>query len=167
MYANCGMLVEAQDVFDELPSWDIVAWTALITGYAQHDYGDQALTCFELMQLGGFSPNAFTFAGILKACGSVGASARGQEIHAKVLREGLLERDFVVANALVDMYAKWGLLQKAQEIFDRVRVRDVLLWNSLIGGYAQHEHGEEALDYFKEMRLEGFSPDVMTFACVS
>eukprot|EP00250_Pteridium_aquilinum_P032920 c4956_g1_i1 orf=1-492(-) len=32
-YAKCGTLAKAQEVFDILPSRDVVTWTALIAGY--------------------------------------------------------------------------------------------------------------------------------------
>ena len=34
MYATCGLLVEAQKIFDLLPLRNVVTWTALIQGYA-------------------------------------------------------------------------------------------------------------------------------------
>lgn len=166
MYANCGMLMEAKEVFDDLEMRDVVSWTALITGYAQHGHGHQALACFKEMQEEGLSPNTITYAGTLRACGSINDSAKGQDLHAQALKEGLLERDFVVASALVDMYAKAGLLKRAQAAFDEVQGRDVLIWNALIGGYAQHEHYEKTLDCFDRMLVEGFCPDAVTYACV-
>eukprot|EP00250_Pteridium_aquilinum_P028468 c37216_g1_i1 orf=1-219(-) len=73
MYAKCGMLMQAREVFDMLSTHDIVLWNALIAGYAQQDCGEDALECLELLQHQGFSPNAVTLACSLKACGSIGA----------------------------------------------------------------------------------------------
>eukprot|EP00250_Pteridium_aquilinum_P029605 c39806_g1_i1 orf=1-201(-) len=67
MYAKCGMLTKSQEVFDKLLVQDVVSWTVLIAGYAQHGHGDDAISCFEQMQLMGFSPDAVTFACVLKA----------------------------------------------------------------------------------------------------
>ena len=89
------------------------------------------------MQRRGFSPNAVTFISILKACGSIGASDKGQDIHAQILKEELVKKDIVVANALVDMYAKCGMFGKAQEVFDDLKVRTVVSWNALISGYTK------------------------------
>eukprot|EP00250_Pteridium_aquilinum_P000097 c10113_g3_i1 orf=34-876(+) len=47
MYAKCGSLIEAQEVFNILPVRSVVTWTALIAGYAQNECGDEALKCFE------------------------------------------------------------------------------------------------------------------------
>eukprot|EP00250_Pteridium_aquilinum_P018784 c24206_g3_i1 orf=1-414(+) len=36
LYAKCGSLSEAQEVFDKLLNQDVVSWSALIAGYAEH-----------------------------------------------------------------------------------------------------------------------------------
>eukprot|EP00250_Pteridium_aquilinum_P009322 c18595_g3_i1 orf=2-544(+) len=164
MYAKCGSLTEAQDVFDELPYRNVVSWTSLITGYVEHGHTEEALDCFERMQREGFSPDRVTFLSVLRACGSLGTVDKSQQIHAQILKCGLLERDVVVGTALVDTYGKCSLLAKAKEVFDMLRVHDVVSWNALITGYAYHGYGEEALDCFKQMQRQGVSPNRVTFA---
>lgn len=166
MYSKCGLLVEAQDVFDNLSNQNVVSWSALIVGYANHGLGHQALNCFEQMLSKGFCPNAVTLLGVLKACGSIGASSKGQEIHAEIVKDELLERDVVLGTALVDMYAKCGLLTDAQDVFDESPWRDSISWNALLAGYSQYMHTEAALECFEKMQLWGFSPDLVTFVCV-
>eukprot|EP00250_Pteridium_aquilinum_P022500 c25392_g4_i4 orf=1-273(+) len=90
MYAKCGSLSKAQDVLEKLPSRDVVSWSALIAGYAQRGQGEHALNCYERMQREGILPDAVTYACILKACGSIGAAEKGEEIHTEVHRQGLL-----------------------------------------------------------------------------
>eukprot|EP00250_Pteridium_aquilinum_P018547 c24122_g25_i1 orf=2-316(+) len=104
MYAKCGALAKAQEAFDSLPSGDVVSWTALIGGYAQHERCEEALRCFEQMKREGVSPNAVTYSCILKACGSVGEAEQGKLIHAEIVKKGLLGNDTVLGSALVDMY---------------------------------------------------------------
>eukprot|EP00250_Pteridium_aquilinum_P019897 c24620_g2_i5 orf=1-246(+) len=81
MYAKCGAIEIAQEVFDELPAWDVASWNALIGGYAQHGFDEEALSCFERMQGKGLSPDSVTFVCILKACGNIGAANKGEQIH--------------------------------------------------------------------------------------
>ena len=74
----------------------------------------------------------------------------------------LLEDNIELGNALVDMYAICGKLEKAQKTVNDLSVRDVVSWNALISGYA-----EKALDSLKKMQLEGqIMPDAVTFLCV-
>jgi pentatricopeptide repeat protein len=162
MYAKCGELAQAQKVFDELPIRDVVSWTALISGYVQGGDAEEALNCFEQMLQGGFSPNSVTFLCILNACSSLGSIGKGKEIHNDVLREGLLKKHSLLGNALVDMYAKCGLLIKAQEVFDELPVRDVTAWTTLIAGYAQLGRDELVVELLKKMLEEGMEPNGVT-----
>ncbi|KAH7437129.1 hypothetical protein KP509_05G057600 [Ceratopteris richardii] len=165
MYAKCGMLENAQKTFDELAVQNVVSWTALISGYAQNGSGDKALYCFEQMRRDGLSPNESTFSCILKACGAVGDIWKGCEVHVEIMKAALLERDIVIANALVDMYAKCGDMVKAPTVFNELPVPDVVSRSTLISGYAQHLHYEQALCCFECMKLGGVSPNTIT--CVS
>ncbi|KAI5082665.1 hypothetical protein GOP47_0002408 [Adiantum capillus-veneris] len=166
MYAKCGALAKAQEVFDQLSTHDLVTWTALITGYCQHDYGEHAIECFGQMRREGFSPDAVTFVSVLKACGSIGVIEKGEEIHAEIIREGLFGEVVVLWSAIVDMYMKCGALGKAREIFNEIPSRDVISWTALISGYCDHGHGEEALRCFGQMKSEGLSPDAVSFTCI-
>ena len=165
MYGKCGAVAKAQEVFDELDVWTIVSWNALIAGYAQHGLGEEAMKCYERMLNKGFSPNALTFASILKACGCIGAIDKGKEIHADVMKEQL-QKDLLVGNALVDMYAKCGAPTKAQQVFDELPMRDVVSWTVLIAGYAQVGHDDIVIDLFNKMIGESINPDLITCTIV-
>lgn len=165
MYAKCGVLTQARQVFDKLPIRNVVSWTSLIAGYVEHDNGEEALECFGQMQLQGVSPNASTFVCILKACAMTGAIDKGQDLHTLIERKGFLEGNLFIGNTLVDMYAKFGVLTKAQQVFDKLKVRDLISWNTLITGYVKHGQPENALKCYERMQLEGVSPNAVTFIC--
>eukprot|EP00250_Pteridium_aquilinum_P008158 c17724_g1_i1 orf=1-972(-) len=135
LYTKCGLIDKAKQVFDKLTKRDVVSWNVLITGYVNHGLGKEALDCFQQMQLQGVRPNAVTFICSLQACGMMGSTEKGTEIHAEVERKGLLESDHLVGSTLVDTYAKCGCLGKAQEVFDALPVRNVVSWTALIAGY--------------------------------
>ncbi|KAH7307783.1 hypothetical protein KP509_22G077500 [Ceratopteris richardii] len=166
MYAKCRMLSKAQAVFDALKRRDVVTWNALITGYTQFGKAKDALRCYKLMQNEGVSPSAVTFICILKACGSMGALKEGREIHVEINRQGLLDSDIVVGNALLDMYAKCGCLDLAQQVFEELPKQDVTTWNALITGYVHHGFADDALRCYAYMQKRGFTPDAITFICI-
>eukprot|EP00250_Pteridium_aquilinum_P017818 c23789_g5_i1 orf=180-1220(+) len=166
MYAMCGLLVKAQEVFDKLPCQNAVSWNALIAGYAKHECGKNALDCFDQMQQKGVSPNAITFVCSLKACGTIGAADKGTEIHAEAARKGLLDSNLIIQGALVDMYSRCSSLTKAQEVFDKLPIRNIVMYTALIAGYAKHEYGKEALNCFERMQRECVPPDAVTYACI-
>eukprot|EP00250_Pteridium_aquilinum_P004822 c15019_g1_i2 orf=717-1601(+) len=166
MYVKCGSLAKATQVFDRLEGQDVVSWTALITGYVEHGRFENALQCYEQMQVEGVSPNAITFVSTLKACGSIRATSRGHILHIEIKRQGLLQTNIYVGSALVDMYAKFGSLMRARQVFDEVPARNEVLWNALITGYVECGWGRKALECFEQMRLEGVVPNAVTFICI-
>ncbi|KAI5055192.1 hypothetical protein GOP47_0030337 [Adiantum capillus-veneris] len=166
MYANCGVLSKAQEVFDRISVQDVILWNALINGYADHSYGVEALAYFECLESEDIYPNAVTFVGGLKACGCISATDKLHDMHVEIERLSLLEADLVVGTALVDAYAKCGLLSKAQQLFDKLPDKNVISWNALITGYAENGCGTLALKCYKQMQLEGVAPDVFTLVSI-
>ena len=163
MYSRCGAMEKAQEVFEHLQVQDLVAWTALIAGYTRNGLGNEALKCFMNMQEVGVRPDVVTYVSILKACGIVGSLKVGEDIHAIVRKQGLLEKYGIIVSALVDMYFKCGAVEKAQEVFEKLHVPDVASWNTLITGYTKTGLGHEALRCFKKMLDVGFSPNIVTY----
>jgi pentatricopeptide repeat protein len=166
MYAKCGELEKAQEVFEELLLRDIASWSALIAGYARQDRCRDAFNCFEQMRNEGVAADEPTLICVLKACASTGAIDKGIEIHESLVNRRLLEKDVMLGTALVDMYAKCRMPEKAQQVLERLPRRDAIAWNALIAGYAQQGKCGEALNCFRLMRSEGVAPDSVTFVCV-
>ncbi|MCO5559556.1 hypothetical protein L7F22_013157 [Adiantum nelumboides] len=165
VYAKCGSLPEARNVFDRLLIKDAVSWTSLISGYVGKGLSKDAVDFFELMLNEGTSSDEFVFACVLKACGSLGARERGQDIHFHLVVEEL-EGDAVVGNALVDMYVKCNLLPEAWDVFDCLSVQDVVSWTTLIAGFAENGYSESAIGLYLSMHEQGLIPNDSTFASI-
>lgn len=165
MYSKCASLAEAQHVFDNLSNRDVVSWNVLITGYGEHGPWQQAVECFDKMLEMGYQPDAVTFSGILKACSSLGALEKGQEIHKQIMGSEF-EMDLSISNTLVGMYANCGLFTEAQSVFEKVPCKSIMSWNALIAGYAAHGLNEEVLDCYHRMQHESLIPDNITVSCV-
>ena len=165
-YAKCGMHEKALEIFNELPVRNTVTWNALLCGYAQNGLGEEALKCLRLMRDAGVCPDEVTYTCTLKACGLLGSLEIGEEIDVEIREQGLLHEDVMLANALVDMYSKCGALERARNVFDQLHVRNVVTWSALIGGYARHGFGEEALKCFRHMNDARIRPNAVTYVCV-
>eukprot|EP01018_Ginkgo_biloba_P003193 Gb_13221 [translate_table: standard] len=164
-YANCGSIEKARHVFDKMPQRDIVSWNTMIAAYSRHEIFYEALTLFLQMQRTGIQPNQVTFASALPACANLAALEQGMEIHKKIIKSGFQYNVFL-QSTLVDMYAKCGSIEKAREVFDKMEQRAVVSWNAMIGGYAMHGYGKEALKLFEQMQRSGINPDHVTLVCV-
>jgi pentatricopeptide repeat protein len=125
MYARNGMLEKAQEVFDKLPAPDVVTWTVSIGGYVQQGRNEEALNCFGMMEDEGIPPDVTTFSRTLQACASMGLVDKGESIASEIRKQSLLGKDNVLGLALVDMYSKCGMLNKAEEVFNQLHKRDV------------------------------------------
>ncbi|KAH7297185.1 hypothetical protein KP509_26G057900 [Ceratopteris richardii] len=165
MYGKCGLLDKAHEVFVRIQKQNVVAWTALIAGYAEHGHGEIALKLYKKMQEAGICPNAITFVCILKACGALRATCSGQMIHAEVESKGLMQTNLFIGSAVVDMYAKFRLLEKAQDVFNKLSLRNSVSWNALISGYSNIRQDQRVLECFHRMCFESVFPDGITFAC--
>ncbi|XP_057873560.2 pentatricopeptide repeat-containing protein At4g21065 [Cryptomeria japonica] len=165
MYAKCGCIQKAWEVFDKMPQRNVISWTAMIAGYAQSGLVENALETFKRMQLAGVKPDSASFASTLPACGKMGALEQGMEFHQRIIKSNFLS-DTLVANALIDMYAKCGRIQKTRKLFDKMLERDTVSWNAMIAGYAMHGYGKDALELFELMKHSGVHPDHVSYVCV-
>ena len=77
MYAKCGNIEDACKVFKHMPEKDVVSWTGIIAGNAQHGFGKEALQLFEKMLWVGKNPNSITFVGVLMSCTHTGLVDEG------------------------------------------------------------------------------------------
>ncbi|RAL43418.1 hypothetical protein DM860_012559 [Cuscuta australis] len=165
MYAKNGHLNTASRVFESLHCKNSsVSWSALISGYAQNGLGDNALRLVIDMQGLGLKPDTTSLVSSLVACSHVGFSKKGKSVHAYILRR--FEVDRVFGTALIDMYAKCGLIANARRVYDGIEInKDVICWNAIITGYGIHGLGREALLLFFEMK-DAIEPDDATFAAL-
>jgi pentatricopeptide repeat protein len=165
MYAKCGSMEDAWRVFNKRPSHDLVSFNAMILGLVQCAQGEKVLELFQEMQQEGVEPDAITFIGALNACASVAALDGGRHIEEQVILYGLKSNVFV-GSSLVDMYAKSGSVDDAWRVFNKMPTHDVVPSNAMLGGFAMHAHGQEALAHFEWMCEEGVDINDATFVCL-
>ncbi|KAK6926607.1 Pentatricopeptide repeat [Dillenia turbinata] len=162
-YVKTGNVEEAAKVFEVIEEKDVVAWSAMLAGYAQVGDTEGAVNVFCQLAKEGVDPNEFTFSSVINACaGPMAAAEQGKQFHACSIKAGF-SYSLCVSSALVTMYAKRGNIASANDVFKRQRERDLVSWNSMISGYAQHGDGKKALAIFEEMQKENWELDAITF----
>ncbi|XWS33546.1 hypothetical protein CRYUN_Cryun22dG0092300 [Craigia yunnanensis] len=161
-FAKHGELEEARLLFDGMVKKDVVCWNVMIDGYAQHGMPKEALVLFRRMLAAKARPNEITILAVLSACGQLGALESGRWLHSYI-ESNDIQVNVRVATALIDMYSKCGSLEDARLVFDRIRDKDVVAWNSMIIGYALHGFSRDALELFHELCRIGLSPTDITF----
>lgn len=161
-YSCSGNLDEACKIFHEIEEKDMVSWTNMIVGYAQNGKEEDALLLFQEMQLANIKPDSFTMSTLVNSCARLASLYHGQTIHGKAVLMGV-NYDLLVSSSLVDMYCKCGETADAWAVFKTMSARNVVSWNSMIGGYTQNGQGPEALALYNEMLKEDLKPDDVTF----
>ncbi|CAN6484713.1 unnamed protein product [Victoria cruziana] len=165
MYCKCGRLSTARQLFDRMPEKNVVSWTTLINGYAENGLFESALRLFRDMESQNIEPDQVAILGILSTCAKSGYCLLAEWVCDYVLRKELGE-ETVIANALINMHAKCGNLEKACHIFNRMGKRSLVSWTTIIEGLSIHGHGKAALIRFIQMQREGFKPDGVVFLSV-
>eukprot|EP01018_Ginkgo_biloba_P030030 Gb_09794 [translate_table: standard] len=163
MYAKCGSILNARQVFDKMPQRNSISWNAMISVYCQHDYGENALRLFHQMQRCGVKPTQFTFGSVITACASLLAMEEGKQVNVHIIKTGYTS-DLFVGSALVNMYFKCGCPGDARLVFDRMPERNVVSWTAMMVGYVQHKRGEDAIRVYEQMRLAGVYLNHNSFA---
>jgi len=127
---------------------------------------DGATNIFIKMTMHGLKPNEFTISSVIDACASPTAGVDlGRQFHAISIKHRCHDA-LCVSSALVSMYARKGSIESAQCVFERQTDRDLVSWNSMLSGYAQHGYSQKALDVFRQMEAEGIEMDGVTFLSV-
>ncbi|KAI5078990.1 hypothetical protein GOP47_0006661 [Adiantum capillus-veneris] len=162
MYGKCGSLEEAERVFDGLTNRDVVTWTVMANGYVQHELGMRALELFEKMCQRAVQPSRVVFLLVLKACLIITSLVHGRKIHDGIVQSSF-DSDVKVGSVLIELYAKCGSLQEAHGVFDRLPNRDVVVWCSLLAGYAEKGYNLQVLELYEDMQKAAVEPDRVTY----
>ncbi|TXG52625.1 hypothetical protein EZV62_021794 [Acer yangbiense] len=176
LYIRCGLVYEARKLFDGTQRVSLVTWNAMIAGHAQmieiakddlsaHHSGAEALNMFSKLNRSGMKPDIYTFSSVLTVCSKLVALQQGEQVHAQILKTGFLS-DVVVGTALVNMYNKCGSIERASKAFVEMSTRTLISWTSMITGFANHGHSQQALHLFEDMLLVGVRPNQITFVGV-
>ncbi|CAI9113401.1 OLC1v1013997C1 [Oldenlandia corymbosa var. corymbosa] len=161
-YFRCEVPRHAQALFNMMDIKGLVDWNALISGYFQNNLPSMALDCFRQMLSDGYQPDEITMVSALGAISQLSALQIGKEAHCFSLKADLLKDNLVVC-ALIDMYAKSGLIEFSEKIFDLSQDKDAAIFSAMISGYAIHGHGELADMLFRDMSKLSLKPDHFTF----
>jgi pentatricopeptide repeat protein len=103
----------------------------------------------------------------LKTCTDKGWIELGKRIHNLIEQNGNM--DLILKNCLINMYGKYGYLDKAIEVFNNTKVceRSIITRTTMISAYGEHGKGKEASILYKEMQKEGVKPNDQTITCIS
>ncbi|KAK4263662.1 hypothetical protein QN277_029046 [Acacia crassicarpa] len=162
MYCKCKSIRSAETVFKRMAFKNVVSWTAMLVGYGQNGYSEEAVKVFCDMQKDGVKPDDFTLGSVISSCANLASMEEGAQFHGRALATGLLSF-ITVSNALVTLYGKCGSIEDSHRLFNEMSVRDEVSWTALVSGYAKFGKAHETIRLFESMLAYGLKPDEITF----
>ncbi|KAI3862539.1 hypothetical protein MKX03_037643 [Papaver bracteatum] len=141
------VVVDTENIFFNSAQRNNVTLYTMIVRYAQRGNGEEALRLFLRMIDAQIKLTQVTYSGVLRACASLAALKPGTQIHG-LIRKTVFDRDTIVGNSLIDMYAKCGSIKEARLVFDTMDKLDLVSWNSMMSVYCLHGSSEDALKLF-------------------
>lgn len=155
MYAKCGSLEDAIDVFNSMGSKDTQAWSAMIVAYAIHGHGSSAISMFRKMLRAGIKPDGITFLGLLYACSHSGMIDKGLEYFHSMKRDYGVLPGTKHYGCIVDSLARAGRLDEAYEFIDGLPIEPTpILWRTLLsacGGHGNVDLGKHVFERILEL----------------
>ncbi|XP_057812661.2 pentatricopeptide repeat-containing protein At4g02750 [Cryptomeria japonica] len=147
MYAKCGSVENAHDVFDRMPERNVVSWTAMIAGFNQNGRVEDACKLFDKMpqrnvvswnaMISGFArngkleearrlfsqmpnPNAATWNAIIAGYAQHGYGEEALDLFSRLQQEGNIKQDCYTFSSVLQACATAAAIEKGKQIHSHV-----------------------------------------------
>ncbi|KAL0374763.1 UNVERIFIED_CONTAM: Pentatricopeptide repeat-containing protein [Sesamum radiatum] len=147
MYCKCDSLIDAMRVFLASKRRTAICYNVMIEGYSRQESLYDALRLFNEMRHNLLQPSLVSFVSLLgyqllklpwNHCGS----------------------------ALIDVYSKCSFVGDARLVFEEINEKDIVVWNSMLFGYALQSENKEALRLYVELQHGRERPNGFTYVAV-
>lgn len=133
MYAKCSDIINAKEIFGRMQRRDVVSWTSIIVGAAQHGRAEEALALYDGMVAAGVKPNEVTFVGLLYACSHVGLVNRGRDLFKSMIKDYGISPSLQHYTCFVDLLSRSGHLDEAENVINSIPFElDEAIWAALL-----------------------------------
>ncbi|XP_043718572.1 pentatricopeptide repeat-containing protein At4g19191, mitochondrial [Telopea speciosissima] len=140
MYAKCGSMEDAIDLFQTMPERTIITWTTMIAGYALNGESTEALSFFSQMMEFGLKPNHITFLAVLQACTHAGFLEKGWKYFNLMTKVYKVSPRLEHYACMADLLGRAGKLKEALDFILKMPVRpDCGVWGALLGACKIHQ----------------------------
>ncbi|TYJ00780.1 hypothetical protein E1A91_A13G108600v1 [Gossypium mustelinum] len=132
-------IASAEAVFKRMTHKNVVSWTALLVGYGQNGYSEEAIRVFGDMQRNDINPDYYTLGSVISSCANLASLEEGSQFHGQAIVSGL-----------ISFTHKCGSIEEANRLFNEMNFRD------------EFGKANETIDLFQKMLAHGLKPDEVT-----
>ncbi|KAK9063371.1 hypothetical protein SSX86_017241 [Deinandra increscens subsp. villosa] len=157
MYAKCGDINMAMEVFRGMKEKNVYTWSGAIGGLAVNGYGERCVELYRRMLREDVDPNEVTFTSVLKGCSVAGLVEEGCKLFESMIQDYGIEPQLEHYGCMVDLYGLSGRLDEALKFIYRMPVRPHAgAWGALLKACKLYNNVELAeLASRKMVELEG------------
>ncbi|XP_043699963.1 pentatricopeptide repeat-containing protein At1g62930, chloroplastic-like [Telopea speciosissima] len=180
LYVSLGRIFYARRLFDEIPRRDVVLWTAMLDGYAQHEEPMLGLMVFREMVGEGIQLDIVVMVSLLLICSQLCWLRHGNSVH--VWNIGRLQKAFEIFevmgrigcqptaqtyNCLLNGLCYRGRVEEACELLMKIKNSskkpDIYTYTVVMDGFCKVGRSDEAMELLKEGLEMGQNPTMVTF----
>ncbi|KAK9055523.1 hypothetical protein SSX86_026607 [Deinandra increscens subsp. villosa] len=181
LYAKTGFLVDARQLFDEMPVRNASSWNTIISAYAKQGRTGDAHHLFEEMP----EPDSVSWTAMMVGYNQIGRFEKAIRMLIEMIHSNVMPTQYTftsvlascaamksleigrkihscvvkvgvgsypsVGNSLLNMYAKSGDLLTAENVFNRMKLKSLSSWNTMLSMYMQYKRFDLALVQFEQM----------------
>ncbi|KAM0926867.1 hypothetical protein ACQ4PT_003043 [Festuca glaucescens] len=152
MYARCGQVELARQVFGKMRKRTVVSWNSMIVGFAANGRCTDAIEHFEAMRQEGFRPDAVTFTGVLTACSHAGLTDEGLRYYDAMRSEHGIAARMEHYGCVVDLLGRAGRLDEAMQLVTTMPMRpNEVVLGALLAGCRMHGDVEMAEQLMQDL----------------
>ncbi|MQL97821.1 hypothetical protein Taro_030517 [Colocasia esculenta] len=145
MYAKCGFISDAVNVFAEMTRKSTVSWNSMIFGYANNGYCGDAINLYHQMENDGVKPDHLTLTAVLTACSHAGMVGLGRALFHSMQKEYGIQPRLEHYACMVDLLGRAGHLVEAYNLIKEIPMEaDLFVWGALLGACRNHGNVELA-----------------------
>ncbi|XP_065880056.1 pentatricopeptide repeat-containing protein At3g28660-like [Euphorbia lathyris] len=153
MYAKCGTINLAVEVFENMPKKNAFSWAAMIGGFAVHGYAMEAIRCVDRMQLEDrVRPDGVVLLGVLAACTHAGLQEEGLRLLNNMKsRYGIMPKHEHYS-CIVDLLCRGRQWDEALALIKRMPMKPLAsVWGAMLSSCRTHKNVELAEVAAKEL----------------
>ncbi|GAV85064.1 PPR domain-containing protein/PPR_2 domain-containing protein, partial [Cephalotus follicularis] len=135
MYSKCGLMKDAESIFQSLPKKNLVTWNAMISGYVQNGNSTKVIQLFEQLKiLKDLKPDEVSFLNVLAACSNNEMSQKAMCYFESMVKDYGIEPSVEHCCTMIRLMGQRGEVWRAVRMTHELGFGSIgVVWRTLLG----------------------------------